>query len=109
MSGFLDNLDVGDKIAVVYVNGSSERYEISKIIKKTPTGKLRVGCDPNYLFTNGSYKISDWDWITLEPITQEITDKLERNKLLRKIKYSDFSKLSLTQLKKIVNIMEAKG
>lgn len=106
MREFLDNLNVGDKVVVRYSYGHSDRYKISKIVKKTPTGKIRVECDPNCLFTDGTYRISDWDRITLEPITIEIMNRIEKGQLLEEVRSIKFSTLSLTCLKEVLRVIK---
>jgi len=115
-SEWLEKLKVGDEIAISHINFLShgkEFYTIDKIKSITP------GTPYNFITTETfpcdfelCVSVCDkWDSQIhiLIPVTQEVLDDIERNKLLNYLKRVDEFNLSLYQLRQIKAVIEGQN
>ena len=117
MEEWYNKLKVGDKVIVEYSHWGSHSLAISKVENVTPTGQIKVvGHESRFKF-DGVFKRpvimgrNSFDaLITLEEWTEckekTIFDNTRRRAISKKLNEMTFSKLSLDQLERIVEIIE---
>lgn len=103
---WLTGLKPGDQVVV---NGGMRhnRYTFHKVAKITPTG--RINLDNGQVFKSNGHALKDpgkWSFrdVLLEP-TQEIRDKLRKERLAFELSHYKFEALSLDQLERIKAIV----
>lgn len=104
---WLDSLKEGDMVALRIFTYSNFKYRIAKITRITPTRIIKVD---GYEFNkNGKQRgRSTWGYnIYLEPITQDILDEVEKEKLFRRLNNIKFQELSLDKLRKISDVVDS--
>lgn len=103
---WVKTLKAGDN---VYYKNSYNTVIITKIVKITPTGKVRL--DNDDLLDSIGHRRSTGLWGSsyyIFPITPEIIEHVEKASMLKHIKEFDFSKLSLDKMKEIMRIVGGK-
>ena len=97
-------LKVEDKVVINVGRYGHKNYKMTTIVKVTPTGIIKTKCGRTY--NNDGWergKRDAWGGRThLEPITQDIIDKIETDKLLYEIGKVKFNELPLEILREIV-------
>lgn len=104
---WLEQLKEGDSVAIKTGSYGRRYYVIRKITRITPT--RRITLDDGSKFNNNGIEMGNkgrWNPSeTIEPITQEILDSIQREKLLYQISNTKFQSFSLDSLKKIAEII----
>lgn len=103
MDDWLKTLKVGDEVCydTAYI---SENYVIATVSGITPTGMVRL--DNGLLFNKGGFcrdKMRNFRY-HLQPVTDEIREKVRRKELLTLIGKFKFVNLTLAQLEAIAEI-----
>jgi hypothetical protein len=93
-------LKVGDKVCY---ESRWRGYEIDEIVKITPTKQIKT--QENRTFKNGYCKIDSWESYRLEPVTEEVTNRIRLSGLRSDISNTDFSKCSLETLEQIAKVL----
>ena len=104
---WLNDLKVGDKIYVCGFRFGVEKYILSKIIKITPKGTVKI--KDGSLFKNGSHKTDSWHWDHFEQYTPELEAKIKAeahyNHMCYSINAQDMRGKPLEQVQKIYDIL----
>lgn len=107
---WIKDLKVGDK---VYVRGGSfggEQHTLTKVIKITPAGKIKI--EGGNLFKDGLHKCDSWHWDVLEQYTSELEAKLKTeahyNHMCYSINAQDMRGMPLNQVQRIYDILREK-
>lgn len=104
---WINSLKVGDEVA--FRRGFGRELVITKVIKITPTGKIRVA-DTDCLFDErGCAKFDKWTYYHLEPVTPEIRAAVKRKRMLQQISATKFHTLSDSKLESIIEIINVDG
>ena len=90
---WLKNLKVGDTVVVEGVDIASTSYYISKVVKVTPKGGIRIDGYRSVLFRNGTAHIDSYHFYYLREPTDELLDKIKLINIRRRIKSIDWSKV----------------
>ena len=90
---WLKNLKVGDTVVVEGVDIASTSYYISKVVKVTPKGGIRIDGYRSALFRNGTAHIDSYHFYYLREPTDELLDKIKLINIRRRIKSIDWSKV----------------
>jgi hypothetical protein len=101
---WLNSLKVGDEVAVNY----SKTYLIGKIERITPTRRFRVE-GKSCTFDSGGKEMGGdaWGgWAKMQPVTNEIMDRIARFEAARVIKVFDWSTLTTQQLLDVLKIIK---
>jgi len=105
---WLDNLQVGDKVAVEHIYGGTTLYRIAHVERITPTKQIKVSGDETKL-KDGAQVGNNNSWMHsyyLKPITKEVLEAIEREKLLARISKYNWRELGTEQLREIKKIVE---
>ncbi len=107
---WLSALKIGDEVGVINYSYSTN-YKISTVTGITPkTRQITVKCCGNLKFKGGTYKYKVGgefcaSHAELVPITEEIREKVFRQKACVKLKTTEYEKLSTEKLKTLVEIL----
>lgn len=104
MSNFLENLKIGDKVAV----NSRYGYSIAEVINVTKT---------QIVTKHSKYRMKDgrlvggtiWDCERIEEVTPEIKARVKYEFLVREIQKQRFEQFSLEKLERLYEIIVDKG
>ena len=103
--GWLKELKVGDKVAIECGRSRIE-YKIGEIEKITPTGRIAI---KGSIFDHTGREMGERDiWTTrdrLEPLTQEIYDRVRKETLIYKLSKTKWSDVSLGNLEVISELL----
>lgn len=106
---WLSSLKVGDEVAVNCGQYSSNDYVITKISKKTPTGRMEVERFKNKVFDNeGVERGTSGAWTRANrilPVTKEITDLLERKRLFKEINEIRWETVPADKIAEVLKIL----
>lgn len=105
---WIKNLKPGDKVAVKWSTIHGESYSVKAVKKITPGGKVRLE-DGKLFNANGSRVGEKFDWgnsTSIVPYDQKVKDHFKVNRALSVINETDFKKLGLAKLEKIIEIIE---
>lgn len=105
---WLDNLKVGDKVAMDLGSFGFRNWTITEITKITPTRRMET--KNGYKLSNNGYEMGKKDAWTpsrkIVPLTEDILNEIKKKKLLSNIDNTDFKSLSIDKLEKIYKIIE---
>jgi len=101
---WLENLKVGDKVAIEFYNMGKTWYRISAVEKITETGRIKVK-DIDRHFIDGQITRDCGVHTTLVQITDDILLNIEKRKIIVKINKLDFEKLPIEKLRQINKII----
>lgn len=97
---WLDLLRVGDQVCYY---DRYHGYVFETILKITPTKQIKTR---QHTFKDGCHKGSGWTAsVYIQPITKQILDEVNRLHLVSEIKKTQFEKMGLEDLKKIVAVI----
>ena len=99
---WLASLKPGDHVA--YWLAVDRRWVISRVERRTPTGRITLVNTTQWRADGRS--MSNSRPSRLERVTQKISDTARREHLLRKLRIVDWSKLTLKQLEDVFAIIE---
>ncbi|PLS18999.1 hypothetical protein CVD28_00940 [Bacillus sp. M6-12] len=105
---WLDNLQVGDEVAMNVGSYGYSRYKKATITKITPKRRFTTSNGMTFNPDGTEYGKKDtWSRRSnIEPVTQEISDHIEQTELLNVIEATKFKELSLEQLRGIHAILK---
>lgn len=105
---WLDSLQIGDKVAMDIGSYGYSRYSIATITKVTPTRRITTSNGRVFNANGSEYgKGSNWGSGTyLEPVTNDIRERILRNKLISELKEINFEGLTTEQLLSIQSIVK---
>ncbi|OMF70492.1 hypothetical protein [Paenibacillus glucanolyticus] len=98
---WLKTLKVGDEVTY------STRWhkDVITIIKKiTPTGQIKT--EDNKTFKKGYCRLDTWDGCWLNPVTDEVRERILHRSIYRKVADTDWAKVSVDKLKRIADILD---
>lgn len=100
----MDSLKVGNESLISGKYGGRNLYFIGTIERITPTREIKIGA---LVFKNGSE--GERSLLKIEPVTQEVRDKIKHKELSRFLKDYKFETLPLNALEEINNILDKAG
>ncbi|QST02416.1 hypothetical protein IMZ31_23485 (plasmid) [Pontibacillus sp. ALD_SL1] len=100
---WLDGLQEGDKVAIKSDSAFIARYRVAPIKRITPTRIIKV---LGSQFTReGTEKGVEYRRSSLVPITKEVLEHIEQERLIGKMRNLKFEELSLNQLRNLDRIL----
>lgn len=107
-SWILDEVNEGDEVAMDVGGYGYPNWRIATVTKKTPTGIISTSNGRKFNndgYERGASRGSFSKRTYIQPVTDEIREKIERSDLLGKISRTKFEQLDTTQLRKICLII----
>lgn len=98
---WIKDLKVGNKIALGFVGMYNTHYSITYVSEITANGYTKIR-DKEWLFDSDGYY---GDYL-IAPITQDVLDHIEKEKLIDELRCLRFDYLRLDQLRKIKAIVD---
>lgn len=105
--GWLKELKVGDEVAIECGSFGYRDYDIKKIDKISPTGRITINSTVYDHTGREMGKADAWTkQYKLEPVTKEIKDFIREKKLYTKVKNVKWNDVGLDKLEEISKILE---
>jgi len=98
---WIQDLKAGDKV-VIYTNNYGKA--ITSVVKITPKGFINTESGKQFNPDGSQRGGSTWSYSSLCQLTDEVLLEFKKKRLVNKCKAIDFSKLSIDDLEKILNI-----
>lgn len=98
----MSEIKVGDELA--FCGGYEQRWEIHRVEKITPTGRIRCG---RYEL-NPDLTVRGWSSFTprsCEPVTDKIRERYKRQELAYMLNDIDWTEVSMQKLERIAAIL----
>jgi len=98
---WIQDLKAGDKV-VIETNNYGKA--ITSVVKITPKGFINTESGKQFNPDGSQRTGSTWSYSSLSQLTDEVLLEFKKKRLVTKCKEIDFSKLSIDDLEKILNI-----
>lgn len=106
---WLDQLKVGDQVAIYHSRGFEPHYTLHAVQKITPTRRFTLSGLVNRTYDRqGDERGAEMYWRThMEPVTDEVRESILRKTCLSKIQNARFPKLATDTLVKLAEAIDA--